>query len=76
MDDLTPDSVRQRDVRADVETEPPIGPLRRASAPGVYDVESGAAMDGFQQVMKEDRVRLAGVRSPQDQQIRLLDLRI
>ena len=31
-DDLAPDRVRQRDVAADVEAEPPVGPLRRSTS--------------------------------------------
>ena len=62
--------------RADVEPEPGVGPLRRACPPRIDDVQRRAAMDGLEDVVEEDRMRLAGVRAPQDQQIRFLDLSI
>src|SRR4029077_18029244 len=74
--DLPPDRVRERDVGADVETEPQVGPLRGGGPPRVDRVELRAASDPLQDVVEEDGVRLARVRPPQDDEIGLLDLLI
>jgi hypothetical protein len=74
VDDLAGDGVGQGDVGADVEPEPGVGPLRAARAARIDAVELGAAMNRLEEVMEEDRVRFARVRSPEDQQIRLFDL--
>src|SRR5581483_3549985 len=58
------------DVGADVEAEPQVGPLRRRRPPRVDDDELRALVHGLQHVMEEDRVRLAGVRAPEDDQVR------
>jgi hypothetical protein len=75
-DDLARDGVGERDVGADVEAEPRIGPLRRRRPPRVDRVQSGAIADALEQVVEEDRVRLAGVAAPQDDQVRLFDLTV
>jgi hypothetical protein len=64
MDDLASDRVGQRDVGADIEPEPRVGPLRRARTPRIDDVQRRAAMDGLEDVVEEDRMRVAGVRPP------------
>src|SRR4029079_11430320 len=68
--------VRESDVGADIEPEPGVRPLRRAGAPRIDDVQPRAVVHGLEDVVEEDRMRLAGVRAPEDQQIRLLDLLI
>ena len=74
MDDLARHRVRQRDVGADVEPEPAVGPLRRRRAARVDDEEPGAVAHALEQVVEEDRVRLAGVRAPEEDHVGLLDL--
>jgi hypothetical protein len=37
-------------------------------------MEPRAAMDALEQVVEEDRVRLAGIGAPEEDEIRLLDL--
>jgi hypothetical protein len=76
MDDLPGDPVRERDVAADIEAEPDVGPLGRARPARVDRVQPGAVVDAAQEVMEEDRVRLSGVRAPEDDQLGLLDLTI
>jgi hypothetical protein len=76
VDDLARDRVGQRDVGADVEPEPGVGPLRGAGPPRVDGVQPRPAMDSLEEVMEEDRMRVARVRSPQDQEIRFFDLLI
>ena len=69
-DDLARDGVRERDVGADVEPEPEIGPLRRRRAPRVDDDQLRAVVHGLEHVVEEDRVRLARVRAPEHDQVR------
>jgi hypothetical protein len=76
VDDLAPDGVRQRDVRPDVEPEPDVRPLGRARPAWVDRVEAGAVPDAAQEVVEEDRMRLPGVRAPENDQIGLLSLAI
>ena len=70
------DGVGQRDVGADVEAEPAVRPFGAAGAARVDRVEAGAVADALEQVVEEDRMRLAGVAAPQDDQVGLLDLAI
>ena len=74
VDDLARHRVRERDVGADVEPEPAIGPLGDELVRRVDDVEAGAIVDALEQVMEEDRMRLARVRAPEQDHVRLLDL--
>jgi hypothetical protein len=74
VDDLARDRVGEGDVGTDVEPEPGVGPLRAARAARVDAVELRSAVDCLEDVMEEDRMRFARVRTPQDQQIRFLDL--
>ena len=69
-DDLARDRVRKRNVRPDVEAEPKIRPLRRRRAPRVDDDQLRARVHGLEHVVEEDRVRLARVRAPEDDQVR------
>ena len=75
-DDLAGDRVRERDVAADIEAEPAIRPLGAARPARVDRVETRAVVDALEQVVEEDRMRLAGVAAPQDDQVRVLDLTI
>jgi hypothetical protein len=75
-DDLTSHGIGQRDVGADIEAEPGVGPLRGGRPARIDGVEAGAAMNALQQVVEEDRVRLAGIGAPQEDEIRLLDLTV
>ena len=70
------DRVGQRDVAADVEAEPHVRPLGRARPARVDRVQARAVADAPEEVVEEDRMRLAGVAAPQDDQVRLLDLTI
>jgi hypothetical protein len=73
-DDLAPDRVRERDVAPDVEPQPRIGPGGAGRPARVDRVEAGATPDAAQEVVEEDRVGLARVRAPEDDEVRLLDL--
>jgi hypothetical protein len=75
-DDLAPDRVRERDVAADVEAEPDVGPLGAARPARVDRVQARAVADAAEEVVEEDRMRLAGVAAPQDDQVRFLGLTI
>ena len=60
----------------DVEAQPQVRPLRRAGAARVDRDQPGTAAHPLQEVVEEDRVRLPGVRAPQEDDVRLLDLTI
>ena len=73
-DDLAPHRVGERDVRADVERRPELRPLHRARPSRVDGEHPRTVPQTAEQVMKEDRVRLARVRSPQQYKIGLFTL--
>lgn len=75
-DDLAPDGVRQGDVGPDVEPEPDVGPFGRARPSRIDRVQPGAISNAPQEVVEEDRMRLPGVRAPEDDQVGLLSLAI
>ena len=75
-DDLPPDGVGERDVAAHVEAEPDVGPLGAAGPPRVDRVQPGALVDALEEVVEEDRMRLAGIAAPEDDQIGLLGLTV
>ena len=56
--------------------EPDVGPLGDARPARVDRVQPGAVADAAEEVVEEDRMRLAGVAAPQDDQVRLLDLTV
>ena len=76
LDDLAGHRVGQGDVAADIETEPQIGPFGGRRSARVDRDEPGPAVDALQQVVEEDRVGLAGIAAPQEDEIRLLDLTV
>ena len=65
VEDLSRHGVRERDISAHVEAEPQVHPLRRRRSPRVDGEEFGAVMNALEDVVKKDRMRLAGVRPPQ-----------
>ena len=73
-DDLAGHGVGQRDVGADVEPQPAVGPLGARRPARIDGVQPGAPIDPLQEVVEEDRVGLAGVAAPEEDEIRLLDL--
>jgi hypothetical protein len=75
-DDLSPDGIGQGDVAADVEAEPDVGPLGGARPAWIDRVEAGPVSDAAEEVVEEDRMRLAGIAAPEDDQIGVLDLTI
>ena len=68
--------VGERDVAADIETEPAVGPFGGRRPARVDGVQARAVADALEHVMEEDRMRLAGVAAPQDDQVRVLDLTV
>src|SRR5690606_210150 len=74
VDDLAGDGVGERDVGADVEPEPQVGPPGGAGAARVDGVHLRAVADAFEDVLEEDRVGVAGRRSPHDDDVGLFDL--
>ena len=76
VDDLSSDGVCQRDVAADVEAEPRVGPFGGARPSRVNREQACPVADAAQQVVEEDRMRLSGIAAPENDQIGLLDLTI
>ncbi len=75
-DDLAGHRVGQGDIAADIEPEPAVGPFRGGRAARVDRVEACTVVDALEHVVEEDRMRLAGVAAPQDDQVRLFDLTV
>ena len=75
-DDLAADRVGERDVRADVEAQPHVGPRGGARPPRIDGVQPRALAHPLQQMVKEDRVRLARIRAPEKNEIGVLNLPI
>ena len=75
-DDLAGHRVGQGDVAADVEPEPAVGPFGGGRPARVDRVQARALADALEHVVEEDRMRLAGVAAPQDDQVRVLDLTV
>jgi len=75
-DDLAADRVGEGDVAADVEAEPDVGPFGAARAAWIDRVQAGAIANAAEEVVEEDRMRLAGVAAPEDDQIGVLDLTV
>ena len=73
-DDLAADRVGQRDVGSDVEPEPHVRPRGGTGPPRIDGIQPRAAPLPLQHVVEEDGMRLARVRSPQDDEVRFLDL--
>ena len=75
-DDLARHRVRQRDVGADVEARPHVGPLGGCGPPRIDRVELRPTLHALEQVVKEDRMRFPGVRSPEQDAVRFFNLAI
>ncbi len=73
-DDFAADGVCERDIRADIDSQPTIGPSSARRPAGIDDVQLGAVAYAAQDVMEEDRMRLARIRSPEHDQVGALDL--
>src|SRR5579864_8824281 len=72
--DLTPDGVGQRNIRADVEPKPGVGPARRTRAARIDDVQLCAVAYASQDVVKEDRMRFPRIRTPENDDAGVLSL--
>ena len=73
-EDFAPDRIGERDIGADVESKPTVGPLCARRPAWIDDVELCAVMDSAENVMEEDRMRLSGVRTPENDRVGALDL--
>src|SRR5713226_985468 len=63
---------REGNVAADLETEPQVGPLRRAGAPRIDGDHARPVAHALQQAVEEHRVRLARVGAPEQDEVGLL----
>jgi hypothetical protein len=76
VNDLAANTVGQRDIGADVETEPSVGPLGRLRPARIDGIDLGPFVNRFQGVMKENRMRFAGIGAPEDEQIRIFSFAV
>ena len=74
MDDFARHGICQRDVGPDIQPEPGLRPLRGTGAPRVHHEKLRSIPYSLEHVMEKDRMRIARVRSPQQDYIRVLDL--
>src|SRR5437879_11352606 len=75
-DDLPTHGVGQRNVTSHVKPQPHIRPLRRTRAPRIHHVQFRSVANPLEDVMKKDRVCLAGVRTPQQDYLALFDFAV
>jgi hypothetical protein len=75
-ENFAPYGVGERDVRAHVQTQPKIGPLRGAGTARVNHVEFCAVAKALQQMMEKDWVGFPGIRSPQQNHIGIFNFAI
>jgi hypothetical protein len=73
-DDLARDRVRQGDVGPDIETEPQVAPFGGLGPARVHHDQPHPLVDPLQDVVEEDRVRGARVRTPEQHEVRVLGL--
>ncbi len=76
IEDAATDAVGECDVRAYVELEPTVRPLRSGGSARINDIQLCSPSDRLQDVVKEDRMRLAGIAPPEDDEVRLLNLAV
>ena len=75
-DDLASDRVGEGDVGADVEPQPGVRELGGRRPARVDTEQARPALDTLQEMMEEDRMSLAGIRTPEDRYIDLLGLSV
>jgi hypothetical protein len=75
-DDLATDRVRQGDVASDVKSQPRVRPFRTRRPARVDRDQASALVDGLEDVVEEDRMRLPGIAAPEDDQVGVLDLTV
>src|SRR5690348_7444921 len=76
MNNLARHGIGQRNVAANIETQPSVRPLRGTRAARINYMELRAVANPFQQMMEENRMRLARVRAPQKNNVRLFDFAV
>jgi hypothetical protein len=76
FEDLVRHRVREFDVASDIESKPSVSPLRCDRTARIHNDQLRAIAHTLENVMEEDRVRFARVRSPQDDQVGLFGLLI
>jgi hypothetical protein len=69
LDDLVGHGVGEGDVRADVVAEPDVGPLGGLRTAGIDDEEPRTVVNALEDVMEEDRMCVAGIRAPQQDDV-------
>src|SRR6201999_2238509 len=64
--------IGERDVGADVNAQPDVAPHRGCGATRVDDVQRCAVLDALEKMMKPDRMRFTGVRTPEENEVSVL----
>src|SRR5579883_1604728 len=72
--DFTSDGIGENDIGADIECGPHICPLNRARSSRIDSEETRTILYPLQKMMKENRMRFARIRSPEEDHIRFFDL--
>jgi hypothetical protein len=75
-DDLACDRVGKGDIRTHVKARPHVGPLHGTRTPRINGKETRSVPDSFEEMMKENRMCLPGIRSPEKNYICLFNLLI
>src|SRR5437764_15403327 len=73
MNNLSRHRVGQRNVAANVEAQPRVRPLRGTRPARINHMELRAVANPLQHMMEENRMRLARVRAPKENNVRLVD---
>src|SRR5690242_18930837 len=76
MDNLPPHRVCQADVAAYVEPQPNVRPLRRTRPAWIDHVQLRAVANSLEHMMEKDRMRVACVGTPQQNDVRLFDFAV
>src|SRR4051812_37226105 len=64
--------VGNRDVGSDVQAQPHVGPRRGRRAARIDDIQSRAVLDPLEEMVEPDRMRLTGVRAPEEDEVSML----
>ena len=75
-DDFARHGVGEGNIGTNIEAEPDVSPLRRGSSARINDEKLGAATNALQQMMEKDRMRLASVRTPEQDYVRVFDFAV
>src|SRR5215831_11871059 len=76
MNNLSRHGVGQRNIASHIKAQPGVRPLRGACPAGIDHMEFRTVANPFQHMMEKNRMRLAGIRTPKENDVRLFDFAI